>query len=507
MLNLGNGAESWGGSQTWKVLISDKFCQEVGFPLIKVGGIRSSGVTLHLNINSERSPLLDTPAVYFVKPTPENVARIAKDLEKGLYPNIYVNFASTSPRNLLEQLAREAIKSGTVHKVAGIFDRYMSFASLSPTLFTLNIPKAYEAVHSPAATDRDIQQHIEQVVDGLLSVLVTTKSLPIIRCPPGEAAEMVARRLDQRIRELLSRGSAGADLFSGSGSTAAMLEPAASQRPMLCILDRDVDLVTMLNHTWTYQAMAQDLLDMRLNCMTVPVNDDKDASAPPQPKVYSLEDGDSFWEAHAGDSFPTVADAVTEAVEDFKKTSEGMTSGGQDLASAFNLMPEMRQKKRLIDMHTNIATALMKEVGARELHRYYEMEDQFSSQSLGTSISELEELLRDGQRGTAVDKARALMVLYLTKPSMSAPQVQGLIDALQASTGDAFGMQYLQHLASIRNMTAPSLVPAPSACCSCSRAGRRSCRARGRCAGRLGRLGRQTSARWPRPAGCWHKGS
>jgi len=139
-----------------------------------------------------------------------------------------------------------------------------------------------------------------------------------------------------------------------------------------------------------------------------------------------------------------------------------MTSGGQDLASAFNLMPEMRQKKRLIDMHTNIATALMKEVGARELHRYYEMEDQFSSQSLGTSISELEELLRDGQRGTAVDKARALMVLYLTKPSMSAPQVQGLIDALQASTGDAFGMQYLQHLASIRNMTAPSLVPAPS---------------------------------------------
>eukprot|EP00419_Tripos_fusus_P027936 CAMPEP_0172699902 /NCGR_PEP_ID=MMETSP1074-20121228/30512_1 /TAXON_ID=2916 /ORGANISM="Ceratium fusus, Strain PA161109" /LENGTH=222 /DNA_ID=CAMNT_0013521181 /DNA_START=157 /DNA_END=822 /DNA_ORIENTATION=+ len=207
MLNIGDASESLGGSQSWKVLISDTFCQEVGFPLIKVGGLRSSGVTLHLNINSERLPVLDTPTVYFVQPTPENVARIVKDVEKGFYPNIYVNFGSTAPRNLLEQLAKEVIKSGTAHKVAGIFDRYLSFTSLSPTLFTLNLPKAYEAVHSPAASDRDIQQHIEFVVDGLLSVLVTTKSMPIIRCPPGGAAEMVARRLDQRIRELLASGS------------------------------------------------------------------------------------------------------------------------------------------------------------------------------------------------------------------------------------------------------------------------------------------------------------
>jgi len=469
MLNIDNGSESL-APQTWKVLISDKFCKEIGFPLIQVGGLRSAGVTLHLNINSERTPLIDIPAVYFVQPTPENVARIAKDVEKGLYPNVYVNFATTTPRNLLEQLAKEVIESGTAHKVAGIFDRYMSFASLSPTLFTLNLPKAYETVHSVAASDRDIQLHIERVVDGLLSVLATTKSLPIIRCPPGEAAEMVARRLDQRIRELL-RSPAGADLFSGAGgNAAAALEPAANQRPLLCILDRDVDLVTMLNHTWTYQAMTQDLLDMRLNTMTVPVADDKDASAPPKPQVYSLEDGDKFWEEHAGDPFPTVAEAVTKAVEEFANTREGMVSskssegsGTQDLAAAFAQMPEMRQKKRCIDMHTNIATALMKEVGARELHRYYEMEDQFSSQSLGTSISQLEQLMQDGQRGTIADKTRALMVLYLTKPSMSAPQVHGLIDALQASNGDASGMKYLQHLASIRNMTAPSLVPAPGA--------------------------------------------
>ena len=29
---------------------------------------------------------------------------------------------------------------------------------------------------------------------------------------------------------------------------------ACAGRPLLCILDREVDMVTMLNHSWTYQA-------------------------------------------------------------------------------------------------------------------------------------------------------------------------------------------------------------------------------------------------------------
>lgn len=39
--------------------------------------------------------------------------------------------------------------------------------------------------------------------------------------------------------------------------------------------------MTMLSHTWTYQAMVHDVLGMRLNKMQVPVESD-DASAPPK---------------------------------------------------------------------------------------------------------------------------------------------------------------------------------------------------------------------------------
>lgn len=37
------------------------------------------------------------------------------------------------------------------------------------------------------------------------------------------------------------------------------------QRPLLAIVDRHVDISTMLHHTWTYQALAHDLLEYKLN--------------------------------------------------------------------------------------------------------------------------------------------------------------------------------------------------------------------------------------------------
>lgn len=55
---------------------------------------------------------MDVPAVYLVEPSAENIARIGLDLQANLYESFYLNFTSSIPRTLLEELACNSIQNG-----------------------------------------------------------------------------------------------------------------------------------------------------------------------------------------------------------------------------------------------------------------------------------------------------------------------------------------------------------------------------------------------------------
>lgn len=87
--------------------------------------------------------------------------------------------------------------------------------------------------------------------------------MPIIRSPKGNAAEMVAKKLDKKLRE---------NLFDARNNLFSVDTQAGNfnfHRPLLIILDRNVDMATPLHHTWTYQALAHDLLDLALNRVVI----------------------------------------------------------------------------------------------------------------------------------------------------------------------------------------------------------------------------------------------
>ena len=76
----------------------------------------------HRQLHSNRPPLPDVPAVYFVSPTLANIRRIAQDLEKGLYESFHLNFVEPLPRALLEDLAAAVAKDGTGELVEQVRD-------------------------------------------------------------------------------------------------------------------------------------------------------------------------------------------------------------------------------------------------------------------------------------------------------------------------------------------------------------------------------------------------
>lgn len=101
-------------------------------------------------------------------------------------------------------------------------------------------------------------------------------------------------------------------------------------RPLLVLLDRNMDMATPLHHTWTYQALVHDVLDFNLNRVelqetsTEPGQDGHRGSPVRKAKIktYEINPTDKFWVSHRGNPFPTVAESIQEELEDYK-ASEG----------------------------------------------------------------------------------------------------------------------------------------------------------------------------------------
>ncbi len=83
---------------TWKVLVYDRFGQDIISPLVSVKELRDFGVTINLLVpiffffffivkislfkhrilHSDRDVISDVPAVYFIQPSKENIERICQ---------------------------------------------------------------------------------------------------------------------------------------------------------------------------------------------------------------------------------------------------------------------------------------------------------------------------------------------------------------------------------------------------------------------------------------------
>jgi hypothetical protein len=151
------GGDGAPGDEVYKVLVLDRACRDVVSPLVRVADLRKHGVTLHLLLESERQPIPEVPALYFVTPSEGVVRRIGRDLGAKLYEAAHLHFASPLPRPALEALAAEAVRAEAMGAVARVVEQHLAFVSLEPRCFSLGLPRAFVQLNDPAAAEKDIQ--------------------------------------------------------------------------------------------------------------------------------------------------------------------------------------------------------------------------------------------------------------------------------------------------------------------------------------------------------------
>lgn len=327
-------------------------------------------------------------------------------------------------------------------------DQYLEFVTLEDNLFSLANKNCYVQLNDPSAGDKEIEEIIEKVVSGLFCVLATLAVVPIIRCPRGGPAEMVASLLDQRLRDhLLAKNN----LFSEGGNFASSF-----QRPVLCLFDRNFELSVAIQHDFRYRPLVHDVLGLRLNRLSV--QGEKSGM-----KSFELDRSDPFWIANGSLEFPEVALEIENQLNKYKKDVEEVNrrTGGNDgaefdgtdligntkhLMNAVNSLPELTERKQVIDKHTNIATALLGEIKERSLDTYAKKEDDMMVRG-GIDRSEILGVLKG--KGSKVDKLRFAIIYLISSENIPQSEVEMVEAALRESEVDTSAFQYVKKIKSL----------------------------------------------------------
>lgn len=190
-------------------------------------------------------------------------------------------------------------------------------------------------------------------------------------------------------------------------------------------------------------------------------------------RTCDLDNNDHFWKGHKGSPFPLVcitvigkkkksnqsnpiililqvAEKIQEELEDYRSKEDdikkmkhdmgmdgesdlalGMLSDNtQRLTSAVSSLPALLEKKKHIDMHTSLATAILEQIKLRKLDVFFELEEKIMSKQQHLDKA-LNDLFDDSEAGTPEDKMRLLLIYVLCSQQVTDDEVQRFSHALE----------------------------------------------------------------------------
>ena len=119
------------------------------------------------------------------------------------------------------------------------------------------------------------------------------------------------------------------------------------------------------------------------------------------------------------------------------------------ITSAVTSLPELLERKKLIDTHTTIATELLDIIKNRSLDNFFEIEEKIMAK--GNIFEDFAEAL--AKNGTAEDKIRLYLLATLTGTPMTSTQSETFTETLVQSGVDMNSLRYIERWKTLNNLT------------------------------------------------------
>lgn len=372
-------------------------------------------VELIESISKSKESMSHLKAVYFLRPTSENIQLLRRQLANPRFGENHLFFS-----NILKDTQIHILADSDEHEaVQQVQEFYADFVAVDPCHFTLNIFSNHLYMLPVAMDPSNLQHFCDRIVDGISAVFLALKRRPIIRY---QRTSDIAKRIAQESGKLMYQQESGLFDFR-----------RAEISPLLLILDRRDDPVTPLLNQWTYQAMVHELLgiqDNKVDLRTI-------GSIPKdQQEVVLSSEQDAFFKANMYENFGDIGMNIKKMVDEFQQIAKSNQNiqTVEDMAKFVDNYPEYRKMHGNVSKHVTLVTEMSKIVEERKLMLVSQTEQELACNGGQVAAFEAVTNLLNNENVSDIDRLRLVMLYALRYEKESPVQLMQLFNKLAAKS-------------------------------------------------------------------------
>ncbi|KAI3508890.1 hypothetical protein L1887_23911 [Cichorium endivia] len=362
-------------------------------------------------ISMSKESMSHLKAVYFLRPTSENIQYLKRQLAKprfGEYNLFFSNMLNTTQLHILADSDEHEV-------VQQVQEFFADFVAIDPFHFTLNTPSNYMYMLPAVIDPPNLQNYCDRIVDGLAAIFLAFKRRPVIRY---SRTSDIAKRIAQEASKLMYQQESG--LFDFRRTEIS---------PLLLVIDRRDDPVTPLLNQWTYQAMVHELIGIKDN--KVDLGNAGKFSKDQQEVVLSSEQ-DVFFKSNMYENFGDIGMSIKRMVDDFQQVAKSNQNIQtiEDMAKFVDNYPEYRKMQGNVSKHVTLVTEMSKIVEERKLMLVSQTEQELACNGGQGAAFEAVTNLLNNENVSDIDRLRLVMLYALRYEKESPVQLMQLFNKL-----------------------------------------------------------------------------